>query len=128
MYASARSRIRVNRQLNEEFEVKVGVHQRSVLNSLLFILVLEAISREFHIGVPWDLLYADDLFIIANSIEELIARFNAWKDAIEEKGLKVNIPKTVFMISGTGLDNLKDSSSYPCSVSRKGVGTNSTNC
>ena len=30
-------------------------------------------------------------------------------DGMEQKGLKVNIPKTVFMISGTGLDVLKDS-------------------
>ena len=47
---------------------------------------------------------------------------------MEKKGLKVNIPKTVFMISGTGLDVLKDSGRYPCSVCRKGVGANSIYC
>ena len=36
----------------EEFEVKVGVHQGSVLSPLLFIIVLEALSREFRSGVP----------------------------------------------------------------------------
>ena len=128
MYANARSRVRVNGQLSEEFEVKVGVHQGSVLSPLLFIMVLEALSREFRTGVPWELLYADDLVIIANSLEELIARFKAWKDGMEQKGLKVNIPKTVFMISGTGLDVLKDSGRYPCSVCREGVGANSIYC
>ena len=103
MYANAKSRVRVNGQLSDEFEVKVGVHQGSVLSPLLFILVLEALSREFRTGVPWELLYADDLVIIAKSLEELIARFKSWKDGMEQKGLKVNIPKTVFMISGTGL-------------------------
>ena len=38
---------------SEEFEVKVGVHQGSVLGLLLFIIVLEALSREFRSGVPW---------------------------------------------------------------------------
>ena len=128
MYANARSRVRVNGQLSDEFEVKVGVHQGSVLSPLLFILVLEALSREFRTGVPWELLYADDLVIIAKSLEELIARFKAWKAGMEQKGLKVNIPKTVFMISGTGLDVLKDSGRYPCSVCRKGVGANSIYC
>ena len=46
---------------SEEFEVKVGVHQGSVLNQLLFIIVLEALSCEFCCGVLWKDLNADDL-------------------------------------------------------------------
>ena len=37
MYTDARSRVRVNDSLREEFSVKVGVHQGSVLSPLLFI-------------------------------------------------------------------------------------------
>ena len=50
--------------------MKVGVHQGSVLSPLLFIIVLEAMSREFRCGVPWEDLYADDLVIIAESLSE----------------------------------------------------------
>ena len=50
MYANARSRVRVGEGYSEEFEVKVGVHQGSVLGPLLFIIVLEALSREFRSG------------------------------------------------------------------------------
>ena len=52
MYANARSRVRVGEGFSKEFEVKVGVHQGSVLSPLLFIIVLEALSREFRAGVP----------------------------------------------------------------------------
>ena len=52
MYASAVSRGRVSKGYSEEFEVKVGVHQSSVLSPLLFIIVLEALSCEFRSGVP----------------------------------------------------------------------------
>ena len=45
MYANARSRVRVGEGFSKEFEVKVGVHQGSVLSPLLFIIVLEALSR-----------------------------------------------------------------------------------
>ena len=38
--------------LSKEFEEKVGVHQGSVLSPLLFIIVLEDLSREFQAGVP----------------------------------------------------------------------------
>ena len=57
---------------SEEFEVRVGVHQCSLLSPLLFIAVLEAISRRFDKqGLPFELLYADDLVIMAETKEEL---------------------------------------------------------
>ena len=65
LYENARSRVRVNDTFSDEFEVKVGVHQGSVLSPLLFIMVLEALSLEFRSGCPWELLYADDLVLIA---------------------------------------------------------------
>ena len=61
MYSNARSHVRVGEGYSEEFEVKVGVHQGSILSPVLFIIVLEALSREFRCGVPWEDLYADDL-------------------------------------------------------------------
>ena len=72
MYANARSRVPVGEGYSEEFEVKVGVHQGAVLSPLLFVIVLEALSREFRSGVPWEDLYADDLVIIAESLEECV--------------------------------------------------------
>ena len=74
MYANARSRVRVGEAYSEEFEVKVGVHQGSVLSPLLFIIMLEALSREFRSGVPWEDLYADELVIFAESLEECVRR------------------------------------------------------
>ena len=59
---------------SEEFEEKVGVHLGSVLSPLLFIIVLEALSHEFCSGVPWEDLYADDLVIITESLEECVRR------------------------------------------------------
>ena len=45
MYADAWSRVHVGKGYSEEFEVKVGVQQGSVLSPLLFIIVLEALSQ-----------------------------------------------------------------------------------
>ena len=57
-------------QYSEEFGV--GVHQGSVLSPLYFIPVLEALSQEFHTGVFCELLYADDLAVISDTLEECI--------------------------------------------------------
>ena len=49
------------------FEVKVGMHQGSALSQLLFVIVMEAISREFRVALPWELLHADDLAVKAET-------------------------------------------------------------
>jgi len=41
---------------------------------------MEAISSEFRVALPWELLYVDDLAVIADTEEELIKRLNEWKD------------------------------------------------
>ena len=128
MYNNARSRVRVGDSYSEEFGVGVGVHQGSVLSPLLFIIVLEALSRDFRVGVPWELFFADDLVIIADSLEECVARVKAWKEGMEAKGLRVNMPKTKIMVSGINLDVLKDSGKFPCGVCRTGVGNASIWC
>ena len=128
MYANARSRVHVGEGFSKEFEVKVGVHQGSVLSPLLFIIVLEALSREFRAGVPWEDLYADDLVIIADSLEQCVRRLLIWKEAMEKKGLRVNAGKTKVMICGTGLDLLQSSGEYPWAVCHTGVGNNSIYC
>ena len=53
---------------------------------------------------------------------------NKWKTEMEAKGLRVNMGKTKIMVSGVNLQPLKDSGKYPCSVCRKGVGSNSIYC
>ena len=128
MFSNARSHVHVGEGYSEEFEVKVGVHQGSVLSPLLFIIVLEALSHEFHCGVPWEDLYADDLVIIAESLEECVRRFLTWKEAMEEKGLRVNAGKTKIMICGTGLDLLQSSGEFRCTVCHTRVGSNSIFC
>jgi len=49
------------------FEVKVSMHQGSALSPLLFVMVIEALSREFRVALPWELLYADALVVIAET-------------------------------------------------------------
>ena len=87
MYHNTKSRVRVNNTFTDEFGVKVGVHQGSVLSPLLFIIVLEALTREFRTGTPWELLYANDLVIVAETKEDLRRKLPKWKAEMEEKRL-----------------------------------------
>jgi len=62
-------------------------------------MVLEALSREFRVTLPWKLLYADDLVVIAETENDLIKRLNEWKDNVENRGMRVNMNKTNVIIS-----------------------------
>ena len=85
MYENARSRMHVSCNLSEKFSVKVGIHQGSCLSPLLFITVPEALSQEFRIGCPWVNLYADDLVIITESLEEFQEKVIIWKTKWKER-------------------------------------------
>ena len=120
--------MRVNGQYSEEYGMGVGMHHGSVLSPLLFILVLEALSRDFCTSVPCELLYADDLVLIADNLKDFISMLNAWKAGMESKGLCVNMKKTKFLLSGIAIDVLNKSGKHNSAVCHSGVGNNSIKC
>ena len=73
-----------------------------MLNPLLFILVMEEATRECRVGGLWELLYADDLALTAEAQEEVELMFGERRQAVERRGLKVNLEKTKMMVTGGG--------------------------
>ena len=94
MYNNTKSKVRVNNTFSDEFGVKGGVHQGSVLSPLLFIIVLQPLSFEFCIGAPLEMLYAEDLVIIAETEDQLKMKLVEWKTNLETKDRRVNMRKT----------------------------------
>ena len=87
LYEGGKPTVRVD---NEGFEVKVGVHEGSVLSPFLFAVVVDVteFARE---GALSELLYADDLVLMSETIEGLRNKFQKWKEAFESKGLKLTL-------------------------------------
>ena len=128
MYVGATTAVRVNDKESAEFKVKVGVHQGSVLSPMLFIIVMDALSAEFRDGLPWELLYADDLVLMADSESQLLVKIARWKAGIEAKGLRVNMGKTkVMRCQGVSVPR-ESSGKTPCGICKKGVGLTSITC
>ena len=100
MYKDVGGRVGVGSGYSEEFGVKVGVRQGSVLSPLLFIIVLEALSGEFRAGCPWGLLCADDLMIGAGSVGGLLVELRTWKAGMGGGSLRVDMGKTGVVDSG----------------------------
>ena len=121
MYRNSNSVIRVKNTVEDKFDVKVRAHQGSVLSPLLFVIVLEALSRECRSTLPWELLYADDLVVIGESLEDLDTWYTAWKHCMRCKRLKVNLAKTKVMISDVNRGPSFTSRKHPCGVCCKVV-------
>jgi hypothetical protein len=128
MYEEAWTVVRTLDGESAGFEVKVGLHQGSVLSPLLFVTVMEVVTREVRGGLPWELLYADDLVLISESEDDLKKKFMKWKLCMEVKGLKVNLGKTKVMFTGEGDGAAENLGTWPCGVCCKGVGRNSIQC
>ena len=69
--------------------VNVGVYQGSVLSPLLFIIVMEAVTHSVREGLPWEMLYADDLVLVGKCEEELKEKLRKWNECLKDKGLKI---------------------------------------
>ena len=74
-----------------------------------------------------ELLYADDLVLVAETEELLMEKLRKWKKGMELKGLRVNIGKTKVMRCQVRIGQAEDSGKYPCGVctvagSRVGLG------
>ena len=129
LHEGAKTRVRVDSELLEEFEVKVGMHQDSVLSPFLFAVVVVVVTESARECVLSELLYADDLVLMSETIEGLWNKFLKWKEAFESTGLKVNLGKTKLMVSGSiTKDGMSRSKFAPCGVCSLKAKENSTLC
>jgi hypothetical protein len=129
MYEGVETVVRTTSGVSSTFTVKVGLHQGSVLSPLLFVIVMNVVSSELKEGLPWELLYADDLVLMADNEERLRTKIMKWKSGMEAKGLKMNMGKTKVMSGCVRLGGVKEpTGKWPCSICKKGVGRNSLQC
>ena len=91
-------------------------------------VIFLSISREFRVALPWELLYADDLAVIAETEEELIERLRGWRESVESEGMGVGVGEAEVMISGGRQMVWRKAAGWPCGVCNKGVGSNSLQC
>ena len=71
MYENTKARVVVGSGMSHKFQVNIGLRQGSALSPLLFILVMELISRKISTtDALRKIMNADDLVIVAEHREE----------------------------------------------------------
>ena len=106
-YEQTSGRVIIGAAMSEQFSVNIGLRQGSALSPLLFIVVIELISRKVSMkNASRKLLYADDLAIVAEDKEELNESLEEWKEAFKQHGLRVNLEKTDVLSIGAHREEL----------------------
>ena len=127
LYERAETKVRVGSGLSQEFSVKVGVHQGSVLSPLLFAMVIDEVTENARKGWMKQILYADDLVLMEETIEELRENFDEWRETFESRGMRVNLGKTNLMSCGMEEETL-DHKIDPCGMCGTRVMSNLVLC
>ena len=93
-YKKTTARVLVGEGASNEFEVNNGLRQGIVLSTLLFIAVLDLISKKTVVKDAMKKhLYADDLVPVTNGKQELQETMVEWNGLFIKHGLKLNLEK-----------------------------------
>ena len=90
IYKDSKTLVRYAAGDTDEFEVTVGLHQGSALSPFLFALIMDCMTREVQREAPWDMLFADDVVVCPEKMEEFEQRLEIWREAMEVRGMRVS--------------------------------------
>ena len=65
---------------------------------------MEEISKSIWETVPWCMIFADDIVLVAKTREEVSNKLDEWRKVLEGKGLRISRTKTEYLrcdFSGT---------------------------
>ena len=97
MYEGARTRVKSSVGLTDKIVAGIGLHQGSPLSPYLFAMIMDVLAYGIKDLSPWCMLYADDIALCGARSEVVENKLDEWRMAMEDRGLKININKTVYL-------------------------------
>jgi hypothetical protein len=67
MYTNVVTCVRACDSESNAFSIKIRLHQGSTLNSYIFTLLMDEITKDIQGDIPWCMLFADDVMLIDES-------------------------------------------------------------
>jgi hypothetical protein len=79
MYDNVVTSVRTSDRDTNDFSINIGLHQESALNPYLFTLVMDEVTRDIQGGIPWCMLFADDVILVDESWTEVDQKLELWR-------------------------------------------------
>jgi hypothetical protein len=67
MYDNVVTSVRTSDGYTNNFSINIGLHQGSSLSHYLFVLVMDEVIKDIQGGIPWCMLFADDVVLVDES-------------------------------------------------------------
>ena len=112
-------------RLSDNFEISSGVRQGCLLSPLLFLVVLDWVTRTAYAssgkGIQWtlmtkleDLEFADDLALLSHRLQDMQEKVTALETTAQQVGLKISQEKTKLL-------RINNQQEAPVTISGKAV-------
>jgi hypothetical protein len=62
-----------------DFPINIGQHQGSALSPYLFALVMNEVTKDIQDGIPWCMLFADDVVLVDESWTGVDQKLELWR-------------------------------------------------
>ena len=85
MYNRVRMRVRTSVGDTNDFPADTRLYQGLALSPFLFTIIMDELSRGIQDGIPWCMLFADDIVLIDETMEGVNTKLEQWGDILEAK-------------------------------------------
>jgi hypothetical protein len=79
MYDNVVTSVRTSDGDTNNFSINIGLHQGSTLSPYLFDLVMDEVIRDIQCGIPWCMLFADDVVLVDESRMRVDQKLELWR-------------------------------------------------
>jgi hypothetical protein len=79
MYDNIVTNVRTSEGDTNDFSINIGLHQGSALSPYLFALMMDEVTRDIQGGIPWCMLFADDVILVDASKTGVNQKLELWR-------------------------------------------------
>ena len=79
------------------FLIIIGLHQGSALSPILFVIVMDELTRAIQDEIPRYMLFADDIVLVDETRTGINIKLELWRQTLESRGFRLSRAKTEYM-------------------------------
>jgi hypothetical protein len=79
MYDNVVTSVRTSDEDTNDFSINIGLHQGSPLSPYLFALVMDEVTRDIQGGIPWCMLFVNDVILVDESRTRVDQKLKLWR-------------------------------------------------
>jgi hypothetical protein len=85
MYDNVVTSVRTSDGDTNDFPINIG----SALSPYLFALVIDEVTRDIQGGIPWCMLFADDVVLVDENRTKIDQKLKLWRRTLNAKGFRL---------------------------------------